>query len=227
MFASAQTAARNTTTLRTTKLLENRLNWTMMKRWLKVSPQQDAVRDSLLASQTLQAAANDDENPEVSAPRARIPRSNRAHPRTREWRRRALMRKGARMYSTIPWSGTFASLAMLDEEGIVIDWYERANDWDGPERSPMNGHVSKLYTREDVGLGVPMRELCRATTQGESRQTGWRLGLDGRRFWATTTIRAVRLRDGRLQGFSHLIDRLADTVAGCRACQTRATGSGH
>lgn len=173
--------------------------WSLMKRVLATIPERNAVRDLV---------APEGRNELQPTPIARIPRSSRgAHARTREWRRRALMRKGARLYSTMAWTDAFASLAMLDEEGVVVSWYERADDRDAG-RDSMRGHVSRLYTPEDIALGTPMRELIRATTQGESVQTGWRLGIDGRKFWATTTIQPMRLRDGRLQGFSHLIHRL-------------------
>jgi hypothetical protein len=182
---------------------------TTIKRWMAAIPQRSAVRDLTgPAPESPIAAAVVERASVCESSRTKVPRSSRAHERTREWRRRALVRKGARLYSTIPWNGGFASLAMLDDNGMVLCWYERAADWDGAERSPINGHVSQLYTTEDAGLGIPMRELCRATTQEESIQTGWRLGIDGRKFWAKTTIRAQRLRDGRLQGFSHLICRL-------------------
>jgi hypothetical protein len=185
---------------------EIELSLTKIKRWFAAFPQRSAVLDLIAPTAALNVMP-DTNHADLELPCRRISRSDRAHERTRQWRRRALMRKGARLYPTKAWEATFASLAMLDDEGLVIGWYERTNDWNGPARLLVDSHVSRLYTAEDAGLGIPMRELSRAAAQEESVQTGWRLGIDGRKFWATTTIRAVRLRDGRLQGFSHLICR--------------------
>ena len=183
------------------------MSLTKIKRWFAAVPERDVLEPKAHLEASIDVADANETNA-FEPPGKKLARSASAIERTRQWRRRALMRKGARLYSTKAWTGTFASLAMLDDEGTVVAWYERPNDASGPERSLADSHVSRLYTLEDTGLGIPMRELCRAATQQESIQTGWRLGLDGRKFWATTTIRAVRLRDGRVQGFSHLICRL-------------------
>ena len=193
------------------------MSWTLVKRWLATIPERNAVRDLLSPAPNLYGAARFSGRPEACdgklAIRALSDKASGSNDRTRQrvrmWRRRALLRKGALLYSKIALTGTCISLAMLDEDGVVIGWYESSNHWDDKERSPMQSHVSQLYTAEDTALGVPTADLCTATIHGESVQTGWRLGIDGRKFWATTTIRAVLLRDGRLQGFSHLTEHLS------------------
>ena len=41
----------------------------------------------------------------------------------RLWRRRVLLKKGARLHAQMRANSDDGSLAMLDEEGIVISWY--------------------------------------------------------------------------------------------------------
>jgi hypothetical protein len=127
--------------------------------------------------------------------------------RTRQWRQRALIRKGAGLYSTASAVTTFGSLAMLDENGTIVAWYEGAGSRQFGGGTLINNHVSQLYLPEDVALGVPVRDLCSATIHGTSSQTGWRRGSEGTTFWATTVIKPILLRDGRLQGFSYLTQR--------------------
>lgn len=187
------------------------MNWAVMKRWFGAGSKASADHDPLATM-----AAEVPGTPAIAERKRPAPReaiagarsSERKHQRTRLWRRRALLRKGARLYSAIAWNRNFVSLAMLDEDGLVVGWYERRIDATVAERPLMESHVSQLYTAEDVAHGIPLRELTSARAQGESIHTGWRLGGDGVKFWATTTIRAVLLRDGRLQGFSHATDRL-------------------
>jgi two-component system CheB/CheR fusion protein len=93
---------------------------------------------------------------------------------------------------------------MLDEDGVIVAWYERARDIELGKAPIIDCHVSNLYVTADVMLGIPIRELCSATIHGSSAQQGWRRGSDGATFWGSTVIQSVRLRDGRLQGFSHV-----------------------
>jgi hypothetical protein len=127
--------------------------------------------------------------------------------RTRMWRRRALLRKGARLYSTMDASSDLVSLAMLDEDGVVVAWHERARDADLGESSVVDQHVSQLYVAEDVARGMPARDLCNAALHGNDMQRGWRRAPDGSTFWAMTVIEPLMLRDGRLQGFSYVTRR--------------------
>jgi hypothetical protein len=192
------------------------MNWTTIKQWW-TSPEIESSQQALTAVPETRGAAQREQRMVnananvwklIDAPGPTLnSRRTRTSQQSREWRRRALLRKGARLYSTIMSSRNFVSLAMLDEEGVIVAWYERAAVRAARVRRVVKGHVSQLYTPEDVALGVPSRGLCTAAMQGQCVQTGWRLAGDGTKFWATTTIEPARLRDGRLQGFSHLTHR--------------------
>lgn len=126
--------------------------------------------------------------------------------KSRLWRRRVLLKKGARLHAQMRANADEGSLAMLDEEGIVISWYSDGADGIRIDRL-LDRHVSQFYLSDDVALGVPMRDLCTATIHGISKQLGWRRTGDGTIGWAMTQIEAELLADGRLQGFAHVIRR--------------------
>jgi hypothetical protein len=44
----------------------------------------------------------------------------------------------------------------LDEDGIVVAWYERAESRDFGESLVLHSHISQLYVPVDVALGVPV-----------------------------------------------------------------------
>ncbi len=48
--------------------------------------------------------------------------------KSRLWRRRVLLKKGARRYAQMRANSDDGSLAMLDEEGVVISWYSDSSE---------------------------------------------------------------------------------------------------
>ena len=127
------------------------------------------------------------------------------------WRRRVLHRKGALMHSAMGFGGGQYSLAMLDTSGIVVSWYEQTDVGDAA-KDVINRHVSQFYTPEDVARSLPDQELRSARTDGSNTQEGWRRRADGAVYWGTTVIDALLLRDGRLQGYSHLTRQTQDPM---------------
>lgn len=126
--------------------------------------------------------------------------------RARLWRRRVLLKKGARLHAQMLANADDGALAMLDEDGVVVSWYSDGPDDTSPERL-LDHHVSQFYLSNDVTLGVPMRDLSTAAIHGVSKQLGWRRAADGSVCWAMTQIESELLGDGRLQGFAHVIRR--------------------
>lgn len=134
--------------------------------------------------------------------------------RTRLWRRRVLLRRGALIHASM---GTYAdrcSLAMLDEDGIVVSWHHR-DDRNGSADRVVNGHVSQFYVAEDLAREQPAADLHTASLSGRHVRQGWRRQPDGMAFWGTTVIETVQRRDGRLQGFSHVT---CPTEGPCATC---------
>ena len=127
-------------------------------------------------------------------------------PKVMEWRRRVLVRKGARMHASMLEQSDGGSLAMLDGLGVVVGWYEgsgrirNANS----QGTVLNQHVSQFYMPTDVAANMPESHLEAAASAGSSTERGWRRRSDGSTFWTTTVIESIALQDGPIQGFSHI-----------------------
>lgn len=134
----------------------------------------------------------------------RPPAVDRRADKIRSWRRRALLKRGARLHATMLSTAQSSSLAMLDEAGIIVCWYGSPDGRDYADEEVIDRHVSLFYVSEDVARRQPHRDLRAAVIEGRiSRQT-WRRRSDGSAFWGTIDIQAVVLRDGRVQGFSYV-----------------------
>jgi len=95
------------------------------------------------------------------------------------------------------------AIYMLDTTGHVMTWNPGAQRIKGWSADDILGqHFSVFYTREDVATGQPERDLEHATTEGRSQGEGWRVRAGGQRFWAETTLSALRDDSGTLRGFA-------------------------
>jgi PAS domain S-box-containing protein len=95
------------------------------------------------------------------------------------------------------------AIYMLDPSGRVVTWNpgaERIKAWRADEI--LGRHFSVFYLPEDVASGQPARDLERAAAEGRSQSDGWRVRAGGQRFWAETTLSAVRDDNGTLRGFA-------------------------
>lgn len=127
--------------------------------------------------------------------------------KVRTWRRRVLLRKGAQKHAAMGVNAGRCSMAMLDATGVVISWYDPARVAERAASQVVDRHVSQFYVPGDIANSLPDRDLRLAAADGSSTQHGWRRRADGGVYWGTTVIDAVMLRDGRLQGFSHVTRR--------------------
>lgn len=123
--------------------------------------------------------------------------------RVRSWRRRVLQRRGALMHAAMVRDGENSSLALLDETGVVVSWYGQVGV---PSGHVVDRHVSQFYLPGQVASNQPARDLRSAVVRGSTTRQAWRRRADGTTFWGNVVIEAVVLRDGRLQGFTCLID---------------------
>lgn len=95
------------------------------------------------------------------------------------------------------------ALFLLDEQGRITSWNaggERITGWSAHE--VLGRNFGLFFTREDREQGIPQRHLSEAKAQGRLEDEGWRMRRAGARFWAHTTLTALRGRDGRLLGFA-------------------------
>jgi hypothetical protein len=135
-----------------------------------------------------------------------------ASARVIEWRRRVLLKKGARLHVAMVNNADDGSLAMLDACGMVVSWYgaPAAQAKLEPASGVLGHHISQFYLPEDIAKCVPLLDLRTAVTEGICTRRGWRKRANGAVFWSTTEIRAIAFRDGTLQGFSHVIRETND-----------------
>jgi hypothetical protein len=99
--------------------------------------------------------------------------------------------------------GENSSLALLDETGVVVSWYGEVGV---PSEHVVDRHVSQFYLPGQIASNQPARDLRSAVVRGSTTRQAWRRRADGTTFWGNVVIEAVVLRDGRLQGFTCLID---------------------
>ncbi|MBM0103115.1 PAS domain-containing protein [Steroidobacter sp. S1-65] len=133
--------------------------------------------------------------------------ADRRAEKVRSWRRRALLKRGARLHMAMvanAHSSSLASMAMLDEAGTVVSWYGSPDGRDYASEEVVDRHLSLFYSSEEVSRRQPDRDLRAAVIEGRITRQAWRRRRDGTAFWGTIDIEPVVLRDGRVQGFSYV-----------------------
>ena len=111
-------------------------------------------------------------------------------------------------------SVTDYAIFLLDTEGNVASWNRGAEAIKGYTPAEAIGrHFSMFYPKAAIARGWPDHELETARRLGRFEDEGWRLRKDGRRFWASVVISAVRDEQGRLLGFSKVTRDLSERRA--------------
>ena len=106
------------------------------------------------------------------------------------------------------------AIFMLDPAGHVINWNQGAERTKGYAREEILGrHFSAFYTTEDRAAHVPDQALATARGTGKYEAEGWRVRKDGRRFWASVVINAIRGSEGELIGFAKVTRDLTERRA--------------
>jgi len=94
------------------------------------------------------------------------------------------------------------AIFMLDHLGRVATWNAGAARFQGYEAAEIIGKdFACLFLPEDVMAGVHQRELRAAEQHGHFEDEGWRVRKDGSKFWALSTLTALRDPDGKLVGY--------------------------
>ena len=107
------------------------------------------------------------------------------------------------------------AIYMLDPEGRIVTWNRSAAELTGYPLEEIEGQTfDRFYTLEDRRDGAPEALLDEAAEQGHAGDQGWRLRRDGSRFWAVTSLHAMRDPSGILIGYANLTyDRSAEHEA--------------
>ncbi len=103
------------------------------------------------------------------------------------------------------------AIVMLDPSGHVVSWNPGAERIKGfTQEEAIGKHFSCFYTADAIQRGLPDRELEAAASEGRFEDEGWRVKKDGRQFWASVTITALRGKDGTLRGFGKVTRDLTE-----------------
>lgn len=116
--------------------------------------------------------------------------------------REAALREGEERYRRVIEGVRDYGIFALDVEGRVVSWNmgaERIKGWSADEI--LGQHFSTFYPAE-TRAATPARLLEVVRREGRVEDEGWRLRVDGRRFWANVVITALYDDNGVLTGFS-------------------------
>ncbi len=103
------------------------------------------------------------------------------------------------------------AIFLLDTEGHVTTWNLGAERIKGYRADEIIGrHFSAFYPRSAIDKGWPQHEIVTAARLGHFEDEGWRVRKDGKTFWASVVITAVRNSDGQLLGFSKITRDLTE-----------------
>jgi PAS domain S-box-containing protein len=103
------------------------------------------------------------------------------------------------------------AIFLLDTQGNVSSWNEGAQRiTQYTEEEILGRHFSIFYPPAEIAARKPWRELEIATAEGRVEGEGWRVRKDGRRFWASVVITALRGPDGKLAGFAKVTRDLTE-----------------
>ncbi|CAG1016116.1 two-component system, LuxR family, sensor kinase FixL [Burkholderiaceae bacterium] len=99
----------------------------------------------------------------------------------------------------------------LDADGLVTSWNAGAQRVLGHRADEIVGtHFAVFFSDDDVNAGKPLTELTIARNAGVSEDVGWRVRNDGTRFWADSTLTALRDAGGVTRGFVHIVRDLSE-----------------
>jgi PAS domain S-box-containing protein len=103
------------------------------------------------------------------------------------------------------------AIFLVDESGHVVSWNQGAQLIFGHAADEIRErHYSVFYLPEDVSRGWPERCLQLARAVGRVEDEGWRLRVDGSRFWADVVVTALPGADETGAGFSVIVRDLTE-----------------
>jgi PAS domain S-box-containing protein len=97
------------------------------------------------------------------------------------------------------------AIFMLEPDGRVGNWNLGASRLTGYGENVVGTSYAIFHTEEDCEAGLPARALLEAEREGKSATEGWLVRKDSSRFWAETTIVAVRHESGEIAGFAEIV----------------------
>jgi diguanylate cyclase (GGDEF)-like protein/PAS domain S-box-containing protein len=103
------------------------------------------------------------------------------------------------------------AIYLLDSAGCVKTWNSGAERMMGFTLNEALGlHLSSLFTQENQNRGQPARLIDQASVRGCVGDEGWRVRKDGSRFWADSTLTAIRSSVGEAVGYVEVTRDISD-----------------
>jgi len=98
------------------------------------------------------------------------------------------------------------AMFQLDLEGRITTWNPGAEGVLGyTEREILGQPAARLFTPEDRAAGQPEKEIETARSEGRAMDERWHVRKDGRRFYASGVLTAIRDQSGQLRGFAKIM----------------------
>ncbi|MBI1180317.1 MAG: PAS domain S-box protein [Alphaproteobacteria bacterium] len=111
-------------------------------------------------------------------------------------------------------AATDYAIYAIDPEGRIASWTAGAERITGYGADEILGQdFDILFTEDDRREGRPAAELRAARDDGRFQIEGWRVRKDASRFWAQSTLHALRDTDGRFIGFAKVTRDLTERRA--------------
>ena len=98
------------------------------------------------------------------------------------------------------------AILMLDPESRIRGWNAGAQQVFGyTEQEAIGQPGAIIFTPEDREAGAPQHEIEQAIATGQAADERWHLRKDGRRFWGSGAMSAIKNRDGTVRGFVKIL----------------------
>jgi PAS domain S-box-containing protein len=99
----------------------------------------------------------------------------------------------------------------LSEDGYIRSWNVGGEAIHGFREDEVVGKpLDIFYTAEERAKGSPQAALDTARREGRFEGEGWRLRKDGKAFWASVVLTALRSPDGTLLGYGEIVRDMTD-----------------
>jgi len=122
----------------------------------------------------------------------------------------ALRQNDLRLRSIVESVDEYA-IYQLDRDGHIMTWNRGAERIKGYKSEEVVGlHFSRFFVQEDIDRGHPAEILSQAARHGRLEEEGWRVRLDGSRFWANVVITAIHDSTGAVTGFAKVTRDITD-----------------
>jgi formate hydrogenlyase transcriptional activator len=118
------------------------------------------------------------------------------------------------------------AIYLLDRDGCVMTWNQGAERIKGYSAEEILGlHFSRFFIHEDVERGRPAELMRLAAARGRVQEEGWRVRKDGSRFWADTTLTAIRDSTGQVTGYAKVTRDFTDRKRAEEAVMLQLSGA--